>query len=674
MSSPPDDTPHARKRQSAQIFISYSRSDRLAVDQLFDDLRRRHYVLWMDVDEHGIEPGENWKQELIDQLTASEAVIACVSPDFLRSKFCRDEIEQAKKEKKPIFPVLVRRLDADQSLADMGLDEYQFVDLTLDYAAGLKRLTNVLPRPEFQLKVWWERFGWLAASLGGLLLVLLIVVLGSAVASSITTPTATPLPPTPTWYARADIGVGVAYFALGNENVEANKARALAESFGVQLCDQLDTIVDRMQLSLECSGPEALGQVQGGDAEALQISAQQIARDHNLDVVVYGVVERDRNDQLVLQPRFYALTSSIAGAADLTGGGRFGRAIPVSAELDAEDELTNRSRAIALIVDGLAKFIRSDYQAALNAFEGVRSLNGWEDLIGREVVDVLVGNARLRIAAVASDNCDRDTALEQTDIAIDEYRSADATAEEPYGRPFSGLAAAYFLQARWQDEANAADCSQVSFDFDRLFEALALIQQAQDERDPSLRLPFVQAALMTNENRILYALCFYLEPSDTISDEDINQYCEQFNRTSSQVVALYEDERLVTIAPFAAETYLMRGDIAQLFGEYRRAIEEYDSGLEIDGIIPFQEMQITGYKGDANYWLGDYREAGDLYETARRMSVDYGFDDWTPMFEALRNTADEELRKATTATEEQSTPQAAQEQSTPEVEGQEESS
>jgi tetratricopeptide (TPR) repeat protein len=366
--------------------------------------------------------------------------------------------------------------------------------------------------------------------------------------------------------------------------------------------------------------------------------------------------------------------SSIAGAADLTGGGRFGRAIPVSTEFDAEDELTSRSRAIALIVDGLAKFIRSDYQAALAAFEGVRSLTGWEDLIGREVVDVLAGNARLRIAAVASDACDRDTVLEQTDLAINEYRSADTTAEEPYGRPFSGLAAAYFLQARWLDAANATDCSQASFDFDRLFEALSLIQQAQDERDPSLRLPFVQAALLTNESRILYALCFYLEPSDMISDDEINQYCEQFNRTSSQMVALYEDERSSTVAPFAAETYLMRGDIAQLFGDYRKAIEEYDNGLEIDGIVPFLEMQITGYKGDANFWLGDYREAGDLYEAARRMSVDYGFDDWTALFESLRNTADEELSKATTATEEPSTHEAPQEESTSEVEGEEEQS
>ena len=40
--------------QSAQLFVSYSRSDRISVDKLVADLRQRNYKLWMDVDEQGI--------------------------------------------------------------------------------------------------------------------------------------------------------------------------------------------------------------------------------------------------------------------------------------------------------------------------------------------------------------------------------------------------------------------------------------------------------------------------------------------------------------------------------------------------------------------------------------------------------------------------------------------
>ena len=133
----------SRKQQKAQIFISYSRSDRLAVDQLARDLRKRHYALWMDVDEKGIEPGEEWVEELKKQISASEGMIACVSPDFLKSPYCRAEIEQAQREGKAIYPVIVRRLEAGQSMADMSLSHLQYVDLTQEYRQSLKRLMRV---------------------------------------------------------------------------------------------------------------------------------------------------------------------------------------------------------------------------------------------------------------------------------------------------------------------------------------------------------------------------------------------------------------------------------------------------------------------------------------------------------------------------------------------------
>ena len=45
-----------------QIFVSYSRSDLLAVKNLYEDLQNAGYALWMDVE--GIEVGEAWLKEL----------------------------------------------------------------------------------------------------------------------------------------------------------------------------------------------------------------------------------------------------------------------------------------------------------------------------------------------------------------------------------------------------------------------------------------------------------------------------------------------------------------------------------------------------------------------------------------------------------------------------------
>lgn len=636
MSSPPDDTSHTRKRQSAQIFISYSRSDRLAVDQLFDDLRRRHYVLWMDVDEHGIEPGENWKQELIDQLTASEAVIACVSPDFLRSKFCRDEIEQAKKEKKPIFPVLVRRLDADQSLADMGLDEYQFVDLTLDYAAGLKRLTNVLPRPEFQLKVWWERFGWLAASLGGLLLVLLIVVLGSAVASSITTPTATPLPPTPTPFVREATGVGVAYFVVEDDSISREQADELVYSFSAQLDGQLQAVVDRMDYSIGFLYPDDVGYTRGDTAEERERSARQLVEGRNVDIVVYGLIRRDDDTQLIeILPEFTVLPNSFSNAAELTLGRRFGSAIRIVDNRNLEDQLSGRARALALIVDGLGAFIERQYQDSLTTFEAVRQLPDYDSLVGRDVLSVLIANAHLRLAATAAETCDRDVVLSNVDDAITEFEAASDLAEADYVRPYSGMAAAYFLKSRYLPE-ETAECVEW-YDLDTLFQALDYIELANDQRDPAAALPVVNAAKLLNEARITYALCA-MGITGALEDEDqAADLCDQFDGAVGELVDSYVESPNPSVAPFAANAYGFRGDIEQLRGSFRAAIDDYEQALEINEIAPYQRMVYTRYLGDAHSWLCQLEQASQNYEAARVLAVNLGYEAMAETYTALRD-------------------------------------
>ncbi|MEP6986375.1 MAG: toll/interleukin-1 receptor domain-containing protein, partial [Chloroflexota bacterium] len=130
------------------FFISYSRSDRIAVDKLVSDLRQRGYVLWMDVDERGIEPGEDWQRELTKQMSLSEGVIACISPDFLASPYCPQEIAQAQSEGKPIYPVIVRRILDDHALATIHLDRVQYADLTTNYALGFQKLLVALPPPQ----------------------------------------------------------------------------------------------------------------------------------------------------------------------------------------------------------------------------------------------------------------------------------------------------------------------------------------------------------------------------------------------------------------------------------------------------------------------------------------------------------------------------------------------
>jgi len=83
-------------------------------------LRKQITFYGLDVSERGIEPGEDWQAELVKQMSAAEAVIACarrLSHVALLPR--RDRAGQ--RENKPIYPVIVRPLGAGESLAAVQL-------------------------------------------------------------------------------------------------------------------------------------------------------------------------------------------------------------------------------------------------------------------------------------------------------------------------------------------------------------------------------------------------------------------------------------------------------------------------------------------------------------------------------------------------------------------------
>src|SRR5688500_18404638 len=149
----PDAPVTSQPRQSRQIFISYSRADRLAVDRLCGDMKRHDHLVWADSAEHGIEAGENWRDELKRQVSHSDAMIACLPPDYCRSEFCKAEVAQALEERKPIFPVKVRRVTPEEEAAGMtayGIADLQYTDLSATiegYGEGVRRLRRRLPPP-----------------------------------------------------------------------------------------------------------------------------------------------------------------------------------------------------------------------------------------------------------------------------------------------------------------------------------------------------------------------------------------------------------------------------------------------------------------------------------------------------------------------------------------------
>ncbi len=229
------------------------------MDKLVADLRQRGYVLWMDVDERGIEPGEDWQRELTKQMSASEGVIACISPDFLASPYCPAEITQAQSEGKTIYPAIVRRLNDNHDLAAIHLERVQYTDLTLNYAAGLQKLLVALPPPQAPYRSLIRTISIVAA-----IIAVIVVIFGGislAVRQGITStqPTVTAIAPTATVALKNfDVGVIVSYFVVdAPDKVSQSDADAVIERFAKALDQQLGSELGKstLNLSYKMDGP-----------------------------------------------------------------------------------------------------------------------------------------------------------------------------------------------------------------------------------------------------------------------------------------------------------------------------------------------------------------------------------------------------------------------------------
>jgi TIR domain len=95
-----------------QIFISHAQSDGTFAKSLSSQLRKRGFSVWSADEE--VLPGDNIWLRMGEALKRSKAMVVLVSPDSMRSKTVRSEIEFALGDTNyegRVFPVLVRPTD-----------------------------------------------------------------------------------------------------------------------------------------------------------------------------------------------------------------------------------------------------------------------------------------------------------------------------------------------------------------------------------------------------------------------------------------------------------------------------------------------------------------------------------------------------------------------------------
>ncbi|CAF4132000.1 unnamed protein product [Adineta steineri] len=97
--------PQSTNENTFHIMISYSHKEKILCKQLYDELTKNGYRVWIDFDQmHG-----NVMDAMAQAIDRSEIIIICMSEQYRQSNFCRAEAHYAFQRQRRIVPVLMQK-------------------------------------------------------------------------------------------------------------------------------------------------------------------------------------------------------------------------------------------------------------------------------------------------------------------------------------------------------------------------------------------------------------------------------------------------------------------------------------------------------------------------------------------------------------------------------------
>src|SRR5262245_29221849 len=107
----------------AHIFLSYYSGEADFALRLAADLKNAGVRLWVDRLD-GIAVGDDWRRAIEQAVDGCAAIIAVLSPDYVASAYCRNELARADELKRPIFPVRLRPIPVQDWPIELQRTQY----------------------------------------------------------------------------------------------------------------------------------------------------------------------------------------------------------------------------------------------------------------------------------------------------------------------------------------------------------------------------------------------------------------------------------------------------------------------------------------------------------------------------------------------------------------------
>ncbi len=133
------------------VFISYSSKDASEARRLSRELTRQGIRTW--IDEYEILPGDSIIQKISDGIRQSDFLVVILSKNSNKSNWVKYEIEQAFSDNKEASSIRIIPVRIDNSPMSENLKDIRFIDLTLNYDAGIDELTKFLIQDKKKVSV-----------------------------------------------------------------------------------------------------------------------------------------------------------------------------------------------------------------------------------------------------------------------------------------------------------------------------------------------------------------------------------------------------------------------------------------------------------------------------------------------------------------------------------------
>lgn len=124
------------------VFISYSRREKVFTQKLFDALIALGRDVWADWDD--IPAASDWDAEIKEGIEKTEIVLFVLSPEWLKSNECRKELDHAMKMGKRLLPILHIMVDPKDVPAELAKINWIYMRETDEFDNAFKTLLSAM--------------------------------------------------------------------------------------------------------------------------------------------------------------------------------------------------------------------------------------------------------------------------------------------------------------------------------------------------------------------------------------------------------------------------------------------------------------------------------------------------------------------------------------------------